>query len=48
VGYDERARIEDPVAAKVVAETKHLTAGERFEAGLDLVVAGLRAVYGLP
>ena len=48
VGYDERARIEDPVAAKVVAETKHLTADERFEAGLDMVVAGLRTVYGLP
>jgi len=47
IGYPERASIGDPFAPEVVAKSQDLTADDRFEAGLDLVVAGLRTVYGL-
>jgi hypothetical protein len=48
IGLEERASIDDPIAADVVAQTRHLSADDRFETGLDLLVAGLRSVYDLP
>lgn len=39
---------EDPAARDFLLGTRDLSADDMFEAGLDLVVAGLRAAYQLP
>lgn len=40
--------VDDPVAAEFIRESRNITSDDMFEAGLDAVVAGLRAVYQLP
>jgi hypothetical protein len=42
------ASIEDPIVRDFFLGTQDITSDEMFDSGLDMVVAGLRARYGLP